>query len=87
MKQMEQVQLDFVSPVLGVYVEGLTVGHKNMAQSAAQIKTWLDQYLVVVLRGAHAPLWGRPDARLRGLLDHAPCSVFVAPAAGPTPGP
>ena len=40
----------------------------------------LDEHdLVVVLRGTHAPLWGRPDARLRGLLDHAPCSVLVAP--------
>ncbi len=40
----------------------------------------LDEHdLVVVLRGAHAPLWGRPDARIRGLLDHAPCTVLVVP--------
>ncbi len=40
----------------------------------------LDEHdLVVVLRGAHAPLWGRPDARIRALLDHAPCTVLVVP--------
>ena len=35
--------------------------------------------LVVVLRGASAPLWGRPDAQVRRLLDGAPCAVLVVP--------
>ncbi len=48
---MSQVQIDFVSPVLGVYVEGLEITPDNLAQSARQIREWLDQYLVVVVRG------------------------------------
>jgi len=48
---MDHVQQDFVSPVLGVYVDGISVTDDNMAQVAQRVKTWLDQYLVVVLRG------------------------------------
>ena len=81
MKQMEQVQLDYVSPVLGVYVEGLSVGDKNMAQAATQIKAWLDQYLVVVLRGQSlTPIQQRELVRYFGplFLHHADEGVIHA---------
>lgn len=78
---MQQIQVDFVSPVLGVYVEGLAVSAKNMAQSAAQIKTWLDRYLVVVLRGqALTPIQQRELVQHFGplFLHHADAGVIYA---------
>lgn len=48
---MSDVKLDFVSPVLGVYVDGFEIAVDNLAQSARQLREWLDRYLVVVLRG------------------------------------
>jgi taurine dioxygenase len=48
---MSEVKFDCVSPVLGVYVAGIEISPDNLAQSAQQIREWLDQYLVVVVRG------------------------------------
>jgi taurine dioxygenase len=48
---MDKVKLDFVSPVLGVYVEGFEIGADNLAPAARQVREWLDRYLVVVVRG------------------------------------
>ena len=43
--------VNFVSPVLGVYVDDYRVGADNLNSAAAQIRDWLDEYLVVILRG------------------------------------
>ena len=42
---MGQVRLDYVSPVLGVYVDGLTLSPDNLASSAARIREWLDRHM------------------------------------------
>lgn len=47
---MSEHQLDFVSPVLGVYVENFEVTESNLAAAADLIRNLLDQHLVVVLR-------------------------------------
>ena len=44
------VELNQLSPVLGVYVEGYPVSADNLDEAARNIKNWLDRYLVVVLR-------------------------------------
>ena len=44
------LELSFVSPVLGVYVDGLQVTQQNLAQAATRVRRLLDQYLVVILR-------------------------------------
>jgi taurine dioxygenase len=46
-----QANRSFTSPVLGVYIEGVEITPANLAQSATRIRGWLDQYLVVVVRG------------------------------------
>lgn len=38
--------------------------------------------LVVVMRGAGAAYWGRPDGITRALLDRGPCPVVVVPPGG-----
>jgi len=43
-------ELSFTSPVLGVYVDNYHISSANLEQAAAEIKSWLDQYLVVVVR-------------------------------------
>ena len=43
-------QLNQVSPVLGVYVDGYRISTGNLDQAANDIRGWLDQYLVVILR-------------------------------------
>lgn len=48
---MEQVKLDRISPVLGAYVEDFRVSSRDLEHSAQQIRQWLDEYLVVVVRG------------------------------------
>lgn len=48
---MSQVKPDCISPVLGTYIEGYIISPDNPAQSAQQIREWLDRYLVVVVRG------------------------------------
>ena len=48
---MNDIRLDFVSPVLGVYVEGMQIDGANLDSAALQIRQWLDQHLVVVVRG------------------------------------
>jgi len=45
------LSLSFASPVLGVYVDGLQISENCLAQAATRISSWLDQYLVVVVRG------------------------------------
>ncbi len=45
------MKLDHVSPVLGVYVEDYDVAALPSAEAAAQVRRWLDQHLVVILRG------------------------------------
>lgn len=52
---MQQIKLDCISPVLGVYVEGLEIKDNNLEEAAAQIKAWLDRYLVVVVRAQSLP--------------------------------
>jgi taurine dioxygenase len=47
---MRQAILSYVSPVLGVYIDGFEPQTIGMPAAATQIKEWLDQYLVVVLR-------------------------------------
>ena len=47
---MSQIKFDWFSPVLGVYVAGIEISPDNLAQSAQQIREWLDRYLVVVVR-------------------------------------
>ncbi|MEM7563396.1 MAG: TauD/TfdA family dioxygenase [Pseudomonadota bacterium] len=39
-----------VSPVLGTYVENFKIEESNYAVAASQIKSWLDRYLVVIVR-------------------------------------
>ena len=48
---MRQINLDFVSPVLGVYVNDFDIRADQLESSAQKIRQWLDQYLVVVVRG------------------------------------
>jgi hypothetical protein len=48
---MGQLKLEFVSPILGVYVNGYRILASNLEQAAADIKSWLDRYLVVIVRG------------------------------------
>ena len=50
-EHMEALRLESVSPVLGIYVDGLSLSSNNLAASAARIRDWLDQYLVVIVRG------------------------------------
>ncbi len=45
------VKLDFVSPVLGVYVEDYDVKAHPLSETAAMIRELLDEHLVVVVRG------------------------------------
>ena len=47
----DEVRLDHVSPVLGVYVDGLVISDDNLDEAADQIRQLLDQHLVVVVRG------------------------------------
>ena len=46
----EHAELSFASPVLGVYVDGYTVDADRLEQAATDIRGWLDQYLVVIVR-------------------------------------
>lgn len=43
-------QLSQVSPVLGLYVDDYRVDRENLEQAANDIRGWLDEHLVVVLR-------------------------------------
>ncbi len=45
------MKLDYLSPVLGVYVEDYDIAAHPLAEAAAQIRQWLDTHLVVVVRG------------------------------------
>lgn len=62
---MSNIRLVFVSPVLGVYVEGMEIGSGNLEDAARQIRGWLDRYLVVVVRGQSLE-----PARQRDLVAH-----------------
>ena len=48
---MGNPQLECISPVLGVYVDGFDIEAQTLRAAAAQIRDWLDRYLVVVVRG------------------------------------
>jgi taurine dioxygenase len=45
------VEVSFTSPVLGVYIDGYKVTTDNLSEAAVRVRGWLDQHLVVVLRG------------------------------------
>ena len=45
-----QPDLDFVSPVLGVYVNGINISTDGLAETTIQIRELLDRYLVVIVR-------------------------------------
>ncbi|MGB1254869.1 MAG: TauD/TfdA dioxygenase family protein [Thiolinea sp.] len=47
------LQLSYVSPVLGVYLEGLEITPGNLQEAAIQIRHLLDQHLVVIIRQQH----------------------------------
>ena len=46
----QTAHLSQVSPVLGTYVDGYSISRDNLEQAASDIRGWLDQYLVVILR-------------------------------------
>lgn len=48
---MQQINLDFASPVLGAYVNDFDIRPDQLESAAQRIRQWLDQYLVVVVRG------------------------------------
>ena len=63
------VKLEHSSPILGVYVEGYDIVAQTPAAAAAQIRDWLDQHLVVILRGQNLePLQQRDLLREFGPL-------------------
>ena len=43
-------RLSFASPMLGVYVDDYRIDSSDLAQAASDIRNWLDQYLVAVVR-------------------------------------
>ena len=44
------LKLSYISPVLGVYAEGLQITSKHFARAADQIRQLLDDHLVVIIR-------------------------------------
>ena len=48
--EIPDLTLSYVSPVLGVYVEGVNITSDNLDESAQQIRKLLDEHLVVIIR-------------------------------------
>ena len=45
------VEVSFTSPVLGTYIDGYKITADTLSEASVRIRRWLDQHLVVVLRG------------------------------------
>ena len=75
------MKLDFISPVLGVYVDDFDLAAKTCGHAATEIRGLLDQHLVVVVRGQELlPTQQRELVREFGplFLHHADDGVIFA---------